>query len=262
MIAAPVRLWAMHRGPHLLQGPQTLAPGPTRRQHGRLRREGEASIRLLGRRWQVLGTAPVAAWREQAGAGSDASWAPAQGAAWLCTSDPLKGRPNWARALLHTIHPHAPGPWPPRKTRGQKPARGKRPHIVRSLPCRTYREGTHGAVQHELVVKHREGQDHIASDFLIAEHRKVTASFRAEPIQAEREQEGFLSVPHFQGERQGQLLPRGRMADVMGSVPRMLIQIRKARAHTEQCSNGLRRFLEAGHVQPTKKARARCLQHA
>ena len=115
-----------------------------------------------------------------------------------------------------------------------------------SLPCRTYREGTHGAVQHELVVKHREGQDHIASDFLIAEHRKVTASFRAEPIQAEREQEGFLSVPHFQGERKGQLLPRGRMADVMGTVPRMLIQIRKARAHTKQCSNGLRRFLEAG----------------
>ena len=67
-------------------------------------------------------------------------------------------------------------------------------------------------MQHELVVKHREGQDHIASDFLIAEHRKVTASFRAEPIQAEREQEGFLRVPPFQGERQGQLLPRGRMA--------------------------------------------------
>ena len=68
-------------------------------------------------------------------------------------------------------------------------------HSLRSLPGRTYREGAHGAVQHELVVKHREGQDHIASDFLIAEHRKVTASFRAEPIQAEREQEGFLRAP-------------------------------------------------------------------
>ena len=78
MIAAP-RLWAMHRGPHLLQGPQTLAQGPTRRQHGGLRREGEASIQLLGRRWQAD---HVAAWREQAGSESDASWAPAQGAAW------------------------------------------------------------------------------------------------------------------------------------------------------------------------------------
>ena len=133
-------------------------------------------------------------------------------------------------------------------------------HSPSSLPGRTYRDGAHGAVQHELVVKHREGQDHIASDFLIAE--KVTASFRAEPIQAEREQEGFLRVPPFQGERQGQLLPRGRMADVMGTVPRVLIKIRKARAQTKQRSNGLRRFLEAGHVQSTKEARARGLQHA
>ena len=75
VIAAPVRLWAMHCRLHLLQGHQTLAQGPTRRQHGRLAREGGASIRLLGRRWQVLGTDPVAAWR------SDASWAPAPGAA-------------------------------------------------------------------------------------------------------------------------------------------------------------------------------------
>ena len=52
VIAAPVR------GLHLLQGPQTLAQGPTRRQHGRLRGEGGASIRLLGRRRQVLGTDP------------------------------------------------------------------------------------------------------------------------------------------------------------------------------------------------------------
>ena len=135
-------------------------------------------------------------------------------------------------------------------------------HSLSSLPGRTYREGAHGAVQHESVVKHREGQDHIASDFLIAEHRKVTASFRAEPIQAEREQEGFLRFPPFQGERQGQLLPRGSMADVMGTVPRVLIKIRKARAQTKQRSNGLRRLLEAGHVQSTKKARARGLQHA
>ena len=66
---------------------------------------------------------------------------------------------------------------------------------------------------------------------------------------AERKQEGFLMRgPHFQGERQGQLLPRGRMADVMGVVPRRLIRILKARAHAEQCSDGLRRFLEAGHT--------------
>ena len=78
MIAAPVRLWAMHCRLHLLQGHQTLAQGPTRRQHGRLMGEGGP---LLGRRWQVLGTDPVAAWREQAGSGSDASWAPAPGAA-------------------------------------------------------------------------------------------------------------------------------------------------------------------------------------
>ena len=120
----------MQLGPHLLQGPQTLAQGPTRRQRGRLRRESEASIRLLGRRWQALEADHVAAWREQAGSESDASWAPAQGAAWLCTSDPLKGRQDWARALLHRGHPHAPGPWPPRKTRDQKPAREKRHHIA------------------------------------------------------------------------------------------------------------------------------------
>ena len=77
MIAAPARLRAMHRGPHLLQGPQTLAQGPTRRQHAV--EEGEASIRLLGRRWQAVGADLK---REQAGSESDASWAPAQGAAW------------------------------------------------------------------------------------------------------------------------------------------------------------------------------------
>ena len=42
------------------------------------------------------------------------------------------------------------------------------------------------------------------------------------------------------------------MADVMGA--KKLIQILKARAHAKQCSYGLRRFLEAGHVQLTKKA--------
>ena len=120
MIVAPVRLWAIQLGPHLRQGPQTLAQGPTQRQYGRLRKEGEASIRLLGRRWQTLEADRVAVWQEQAGPESDASWAPAQGAAGLCTSDPLKGRQDWARALLPRGHPHAPGPWPPRKTRDQE----------------------------------------------------------------------------------------------------------------------------------------------
>ena len=57
-----------------------------------------------------------------------------------------------------------------------------------------------------------------------------TAIFRAEPPKRSVSRRGFLNVPHFQGERQGQLLPRGRMADVMGTVPRRLIQILKARA--------------------------------
>ena len=49
MIAAPVRLWAMHCRLHLLQGHQTLAQGPTQRQHSRLMGEGGASIQLLWR---------------------------------------------------------------------------------------------------------------------------------------------------------------------------------------------------------------------
>ena len=138
--------------------PATGPPDTGAGSHTEAARSVEEGRRGLGPPVAGVGDCPRGRLAEQAGARSDASWAPAQGAAWLCTSDPLKGRPNWARALLHRGHPHALGPWPPRKTRGQKPARGIEASLS-SLPCRTYREGTHGAVQHELVVKHREGQD-------------------------------------------------------------------------------------------------------
>ena len=195
--------------------------------------EGRRGLRLLGRRWQTLEADHVAVWQEQAGPESDASWAPAQGAAGLCTSDPLKGRQDWARALLPRGHPHAPGPWPPRKTRDQRICLlgtvpitlamrplGALPKNSRDLSVFCYQE-----VGGDVVLSFTMLDDQIVLHgpmgvFPVGSAWKTTAAVQC----------GDASL--------------------------------KTRAQTEQCSYGLRRFLETGHVHSTKKACACSLQHA
>ena len=113
-------------------------------------------------------------------------------------------------------------------------------HCLSSLPCRTCREGTHGAAQHELVVKHREGQDHIASD---SRTQKGYGYFSGRA----HEQEGFLQRPAFSGTRAAPSTgPHGHRAKKAHPDPQ-----------GQSTCRAMRRFLEAGHVQSTKKACAR-----